>query len=54
VTKVKRELGSKKGTDEMYERKKLPTYNMQLLEYNPMGNNVENICMSICNTTQSG
>jgi hypothetical protein len=27
---------------------------MQLLEYNPMGNNVEGICMFIYNTTQSG
>jgi hypothetical protein len=27
-----------------YELKQLATYNMQLLEYNLMGNNVEGIC----------
>jgi hypothetical protein len=27
-----------------YELKQLATYNMQLLEYNLMGNNVESIC----------
>jgi hypothetical protein len=54
MIKKKKELGSIKGTDERYELKQLLIHNMQLLEYNPMGNNVEGICMFIYNTTQSG
>jgi hypothetical protein len=33
--------------DERYELKQLPTYSTQLLEYNPMRNNVEDIC-NVC------
>jgi hypothetical protein len=48
-----RELRSIKRIDERYELRQLPAYNMQFLEYNPTGNNVEGICTFICNTTQS-
>jgi hypothetical protein len=44
VIKEKRELKSIKGTDKRYEPGQLPTSNIQHLEYNPMKNNVENIC----------
>jgi len=44
VTKEKRKLRSIKGIDKRYELKQLPTCNMQFLEYNLMGNNVEGIC----------
>jgi hypothetical protein len=30
--------------DERYELKQLPTYNTQLLKYNPIKNSVEGIC----------
>jgi hypothetical protein len=39
----KRIVGHLKRTNERYELKQLPTYNMQLLEYNLMENNVEGI-----------
>jgi hypothetical protein len=44
VTKKKQELKRIKKTNERYELKQLPTWSMQLLEYNPMGYNVEGIC----------
>ncbi len=44
VIKKKRELWGIKRMDEKYELRQLPTYNMQLLEYNLKRNNVEGIC----------
>ncbi len=43
VTKEKKELWGIKRMDKRYELKKLPTYSTQLLENNPIGNNVEGI-----------
>jgi hypothetical protein len=37
-------MGHKRTTYEKYELKQLFIYNMQLLKYNLMGNNVESIC----------
>jgi hypothetical protein len=43
VTKEKWELKNVKGMDETYELNQLPTYDTQLVKYNPIKNNVENI-----------
>jgi len=43
VTKEKWKLKNVIGMDETYELKQLFTYDMQLLKYNPIRNNVENI-----------
>jgi hypothetical protein len=44
VTKKMGELKNLKGTNETHELRQLPTYCTELLEYNPMGSNVESIC----------